>query len=443
MKANLFRFVPQPLIAVTTLATALGALGLAYAADSSTVTRSSNPLTLVLTLCLCIAIVLAFQYPVHVSKSVKIYITSIPIYLVATLLAPPLAATAAGLSMLCGELAVRSQRGTYPSDIATETGRRVIVILLASLVAHTPAGHSILRELPLLAAGGVLWAGDILTLPLTVAPITRERPVQIMAAATRSAGAAEAIQYFIGLLGALAATQQVWALALLAGPSLLIYRTFKREMDRDTIALLARTADEADLRNPYMVGHQRRVAELCDGIVRELKLQGPSAELIRTAARVFDIGKIGIPDRILLKEETWSEEEEAIMRTHAERGAELLARYPDFTPGVDIVRHHHEQWNGSGYPDGLRGEEIPLGSRIIAVADSFDAMTSERPHRRAMSAKRAAATLRQGSGEQWDPQIVDAFLRSIAGRLEGPAMHVLRVTEEETIETVRRLPSTG
>ena len=103
-----------------------------------------------------------------------------------------------------------------------------------------------------------------------------------------------------------------------------------------------------------------------------------------------------------------------IMQAHADRGAELLTRYSDFARVVDIVRHHHERWDGAGYPYRLKAKEIPIGARVIAVADSFDAMTSDRPYRRALSADQAASILLQGRGKQWDPAIVDAFLRSIA-----------------------------
>ena len=102
------------------------------------------------------------------------------------------------------------------------------------------------------------------------------------------------------------------------------------------------------------------------------------------------------------------------METHPGRGAELLARYPDFARGVAIVRHHHERWDGQGYPDRRAGIDIPFGARVIAVADSFDAMTSDRPYRPGMPVERAAQILREGRGTQWDAQIVDAFLRTAA-----------------------------
>jgi HD-GYP domain-containing protein (c-di-GMP phosphodiesterase class II) len=147
---------------------------------------------------------------------------------------------------------------------------------------------------------------------------------------------------------------------------------------------------------------------------------GAEVDLIISAARVHDIGKIGVPDHILNKPGPLTPEERAIMETHPVLGADLLLRYPDFMRGVDIVRHHHESWNGTGYPSKLAGYAIPFGARVIAVADSYDAMTSDRPYRRGMTPARAAQILREGRGKQWDTSIVDAFLESIADLLEAP-----------------------
>ena len=148
-----------------------------------------------------------------------------------------------------------------------------------------------------------------------------------------------------------------------------------------------------------------------------MKLSGPDCELILSAARVHDIGKIAIPDAILNKPGALTAAEFALMKTHPVRGTEVLAGYQDFTRGITIVRHHHEAWDGRGYPDGLKGLAIPFGARVLAVADGFDAMTSDRPYRPGMSVAKAAGILRQGRGLQWDPQVVDALLRCIADQL--------------------------
>jgi putative nucleotidyltransferase with HDIG domain len=186
-----------------------------------------------------------------------------------------------------------------------------------------------------------------------------------------------------------------------------------KEMHDGTSQLLESLADTVDLRDPYTGGHSRRVTEYSMQILRELGMIGPEVELIRTAARVHDIGKIGIPDQILNKPGRLTPEEKSIMDSHPDRGADLLIRYQDFARGCGIVRHHHERWDGTGYPAGLQALDIPFGARVIAVADSFDAMTSDRPYRAGMPVEQAARILHEGRGQQWDPAIVDAFLRAI------------------------------
>ncbi len=231
----------------------------------------------------------------------------------------------------------------------------------------------------------------------------------------REVGLAEGAQYLLGVLGALAATQNLLALLLLPVPAAIFYIAYKsiKEMHDDTRHLLVTMADAVDLRDAYTGGHSRRVTAYSEQLLQELGLHGPEVDLIISAARVHDIGKIGIPDSVLNKPGRLTPEERAIMESHSERGADLLARYPDFSRGTAIVRHHHESWDGTGYPDRLKGNNIPFGARVIAVADSFDAMTSDRPYRKGMSVEKAAAILREGRGQQWEAALVDAFLQSL------------------------------
>jgi HD-GYP domain-containing protein (c-di-GMP phosphodiesterase class II) len=162
------------------------------------------------------------------------------------------------------------------------------------------------------------------------------------------------------------------------------------------------------------------VVELTRHILAELGRNGQEAELILAAARFHDVGKVEIPDHVLLKRGGLSAQERAVLEEHAVKGAELLQHYPDLGRIVEMVRHHHERWDGTGYPFGLKAADIPFGARIIAVAESVDAMTSDRFYRPALSMDRAAEMLRNGRGRQWDPAIVDAFLHSCGEHLEHP-----------------------
>jgi putative nucleotidyltransferase with HDIG domain len=297
-------------------------------------------------------------------------------------------------------------------------GRRVLVVLVGSLIAHG-GGTGAPSSIGLLGAALSLAVLDALTLPLVLAPIAGEPPFQVLRATVRETALPDGVQYAVGLLGADAAVRDVWMLGLLVVPCVLVYAASKilSEMHDGTRQLLENMADAVDLRDPYTGGHSRRVTEYCAAILRELGLHGPEVDLIVTAARVHDIGKIGVPDAVLNKPGKLDPEERAIIEQHPVSGAELLKRYRDFARGVALVRHHHESWDGTGYPDRLKGAEIPFGARVIAVADSYDAMTSDRPYRKGMPISKAAAILREGRGRQWDPTIIDAFLRSIADHL--------------------------
>ncbi|MEO7908193.1 MAG: HD-GYP domain-containing protein [Roseiflexaceae bacterium] len=210
-------------------------------------------------------------------------------------------------------------------------------------------------------------------------------------------------------------------------------------MHEGTNKLLESMADAVDLRDPYTGGHSRRVTEYSLRILHEMQVIGPEVDLIRSAARVHDIGKIGIPDQVLNKPGRLTAEEKQIMDSHPVRGAELLARYTDFARGMDIVRHHHESWDGRGYPAGLKGLDIPFGARVIAVADSFDAMTSDRPYRAGIPIAKAAQILSEGRGKQWEPIIIDAFLRYL--EKEHPHVELVATATQADSASVRETQS--
>jgi hypothetical protein len=416
---SMARFVPQPFVALLVSVFASVALGGAWAVLGwgSGVTRVGPADMLVATLLVC-WVAAGYQFPIHLRRSQKVEMTTVALYLMVVLLpSAPLASTCAALGVLAGEMLVRARRGNYYSDVATAVGRWIIVVLAGSIVEHVLGSDNTLY---LVGVAAVVWLGDIVTLPLVISPMTGERPIQSMISNVRASALVDGPQYLLGMLGALAASVQVWALGLLVLPTILVYVALKnvKELQSNTRLILESMADTIDLRDPYTGGHSQRVAKGTAAILDSLGLSGPEVELIVSAARVHDIGKIGIPDYILNKPDRLTPEEEAIMQTHPDHGADLLKRYPDFVRGVEIIRHHHEAWDGTGYPQRLKGYDIPFGARVIAVADSYDAMTSDRPYRKAMSPSKAASILIQGRGKQWDSSIVDGFLRTIADQLE-------------------------
>ena len=169
-------------------------------------------------------------------------------------------------------------------------------------------------------------------------------------------------------------------------------------------------ANALERRDAYTYRHSIRVTEHVRTILGAMpQIPRPTAEAIIAAAHVHDLGKVGSRDGSLKKPGELSAEERQEIEQHAAIGAEIVSRLEAYKQSVDTIRHHHERWDGTGYPDGLEGEQIPLGARIIAVADAFDAMTSDRVYRAALPVDVAFAELAKGRGTQFDPQIVDVF----------------------------------
>ncbi len=173
---------------------------------------------------------------------------------------------------------------------------------------------------------------------------------------------------------------------------------------------LASLAAALDTRDSETREHSYRVMEFSLRLARELRLPDEALVYVERGALLHDIGKIGIPDSILLKPSQLSHDEWAVMRTHPRIGFSMLASVNFLASAAEIIYAHHERWDGSGYPRGLAGEQIPLGARIFAVADAFDAMTSDRPYRRALPYQAASDAIREGSGKHFDPTVVEAFL---------------------------------
>lgn len=166
-------------------------------------------------------------------------------------------------------------------------------------------------------------------------------------------------------------------------------------------------------RDTYTGQHSEEVAKLAVKLARALNLPEEEVERIEAAARVHDLGKIAVPDAILLKPGPLDEREWEIMKQHPVVGAEILKDLEIYKNCTDFIRHEHEHWDGTGYPDGLKGEEIPLGARIIAVADVWHALLSERPYRRAYTKEEAKKIMQEMAGKVLDPKLVEIFLQIV------------------------------
>jgi putative nucleotidyltransferase with HDIG domain len=206
-----------------------------------------------------------------------------------------------------------------------------------------------------------------------------------------------------------------WSVLLFAVPlytTRLGYQRFVevREMFTDTVRSLAEAVDKRDT---FTSGHSHRVQEIAVDIGKAMKLGDEDLEALMWGGLLHDIGKIGVPDSVLLKQERLTREERMTMNAHPVLGAEIITPVKRLAPELPIIRHHHEWFNGSGYPDRLVGDEIPRLARVLHVADAFEAMTAARPYRMTpLTAEQALAELRKFGGIQFDPDIVDAFVKT-------------------------------
>ncbi|MFZ5633888.1 MAG: HD-GYP domain-containing protein [Bacillota bacterium] len=203
----------------------------------------------------------------------------------------------------------------------------------------------------------------------------------------------------------------------LAHTSLSNYVSLKAET-RKTLEILA---DFVDCRDHYTAEHSKRVTEYASAIAEEMGIDDAIKELIELAGRVHDLGKIAVRDSILLNPNPLTSSEMEVMKTHPDIAYNMLKRLNMYRIGSIIVREHHERYDGNGYPKGLKSKNIHIGARIISVADAFDAMTSDRPYRKAMTEKEAIEELKRNAGTQFDPAVVEAFLKVLAkkrGQLE-------------------------
>lgn len=183
------------------------------------------------------------------------------------------------------------------------------------------------------------------------------------------------------------------------------------DIERTYLETIMALALAVEAKDPYSAGHSKRVGHYASKIGEELGLDSEMLRVLNDAGVLHDIGKIGIKDAILLKPDPLTEEETQIMRQHAVIGEAIVRPVRSLQKVTLLLRHHHERFDGSGYPDGLKGEAIPLGARILSVADTYDAMVTDRPYRKRLPVDAAKAELRKYAGVQVDPAIVEAFLR--------------------------------
>jgi HD domain len=345
---------------------------------------------------------------------------------IATLICLPLS-----IALLCigvskflseGYLRIRKARQSWRA-VAVNVGSRVLTNGAAGLAFHALNGDHflwshdtfspILAVPALVAMAGLYHLISTLLITIPVTLNSGERPVSVYRQISRDALGPELSLMAVGVILAVLFQFSHVLSFLIVVPVYLSMRSFAAvaRLRQETIEAVLKMAESIDYRDTGTYEHSERLADFCRRLATALGLTPEHVREVVLASRVHDLGKIGISNDILLKQGPLTREERTIMEEHPIIGANILASYSSFRESVDIVRHHHERWDGRGYPDNLKGEEVPVGSRIISVVDAFDAMTSDRPYRRAMSASDAVERLKDGIGSQFDPRVTACFIQ--------------------------------
>ena len=332
----------------------------------------------------------------------------------------------------------------------------------------TPALHVSVLAIakPLMGAATAYFLFNTLLIAAAIATSTRQRLAQVW----NENFLWSAPSYFVGASAAALAVTVIdrggyWMASLAAAPPYLIYRTYRVYMSRITdqqrhveqvsslhLATIEALALAIDAKDQSAQSHIRRVQVYAAGLARGMGMTENDIQGVTTAALLHDIGKLAVPEHILSKPGPLTQEEFQKIRIHPEVGAEIIAGVPFPYPVAPLILSHHERWDGKGYPAGLKGEEIPLGARILTVVDYFDALTSERPYHKAMSLEGALGLLRQEGGKALDPRIVETFatlypaLAAEAEARQEPARQLTRVpthapTAAPAVGLVRESPA--
>lgn len=290
-------------------------------------------------------------------------------------------------------------------------------------LGHTVSGLA----KPLVGAATGYFIGNTLLIAIAIALSTRQRAFTVW----HQNFLWSAPSYFVGALLALAAEwallgSSLWLSLLFAAPLYLTYRSYKvylgridderrhvQEMADLHLATIEALALAIDAKDQTAQSHIRRVQMYAAGLARALSMPDNEIQGVKTAALLHDIGKLAVPEHILSKPGPLTQEEFQKIRVHPQVGAEIISAVPFPYPVAPLILSHHERWDGKGYPQGLKGEEIPLGARILSVVDYFDALTSDRPYHKAMTPEAAIALLNQESGRALDANVVQMFVRML------------------------------
>lgn len=374
----------------------------------------------------------AANFPVMVSPRYKAD-TGPAIDLAFVLLFSPATAVAlVGLTRILGDGVLCFRRnpetGTRrraPIDLVFNTSQLMVAAACAAIIyrgvtAFTVLGSGLAGQLAGAALAAIaLYVVSTSAVVVAAGRMLKRSAFDIWAEAAGVELKQTAAIYVAGYLLAVLSNGRPLLAVVMMGPIAALQLALNRstQLREQTVAAVESMADVVDRRDRYTYKHSQDVAACSVRIARQLHLPDREVEMIRLAARVHDLGKIAVPDAVLHKEGRLTDDEFALMKRHPQDGADILAKFPEYRRGRELVLAHHERVDGRGYPRGLAGPDIPLGARIIAVADAWDAMTSNRPYRAALEQDVALGELMRGRGTQWEAEVVDAFAATLPGAI--------------------------
>ncbi len=365
------------------------------------------------------------------SARVTVSVSAALCFAAAISLGPVLGAIVAGLGALIVEVIQR----TALIKTIVNTTNYVFATFVGGYVYVSLADTAITPISSLENFGATLLAAAFMTLvntgtiSIVISQVLEQSPIQLWAANFRGAIFEHISLPTLGIMIPVLYQESIFALIIVVIPLLGPYLAFRsyRQVHEETRATLNVLADMLDRRDPYTAEHSQRVSDLVTRMLQNYPdITFDEFETITTAARVHDLGKVTTSDATLLKPGKLEPHEFEEMKRHSVDGSDILSNISIFNDVATIIRHHHERWDGKGYPDGISGQDIPVGSRLIAVADTYDAMTTDRPYRSALSHKVAVDEIRRNSGAQFEPRAVDAFMEAIA---EYPEVHRQQVVQ--------------
>ena len=373
---------------------------------------------------LAVAGVLALEFPLRINLSHKVSVAAAVFFAAALLLTAWQAAAlvAAVQAIDHGIVVARKVQATRERppfvtiaiNLAFNSGQAYLTTLAAGLSLHfRPFGAA-----AIVVAALAMYAANLLMVSVAIGLATSRNPLRLFFNTQRIVYVQYASLYLIGALAAFAAARYTWVPLLAIVPAVLVYHSLRQriEMRREAMRAMERMAEEVDRRDPYTFNHSQRVAIYCHAMGRHLGLSAAEVELLTLAAKVHDIGKIRIPDSVLLKPGKLTLDERRIMETHPRLGFDILRPFAEYANVLELVLTHHERYDGNGYPNRTVGWHQPLVAQVIPVADSLDAMTTARAYRGARSWESALDELRRGAGTQWNPQVVAAAIAVLAPR---------------------------